>query len=457
MFARHICVIILFTMEHKITGVSGLDARTILIICDQIDINNPDSLAQVCDYLERKGRCTSDATIPFVQKINEYRLNGIMDGVCPFCGEKLHSGTVLICDDCHDQLVDIGEGYETDELDASDMKRFFSSIGDFFKKVGAFFAAVWKFIVKVLTNKIFWISFGACVFAVLGVMIGLLIAAKSAEITQTKVARKFGQNIKTHGYALINKTEAEENCITYDISPAGDSFVVFGDEEGDFICAAVSANGSDEVSKQRQITLMSDLNKAVFKKMTDEESVNLISQVATAEGVIVRDGYQCILVMTENNIIYYIFDENSLNKIPDAMNEIESDEDDGNIVFSDGLEVIGLPYNLCDATFGESEIVISANTLYYVNRGVTIVYDINSGLVSYIDCDGTGTEGNLKIAGISIGDSEQDVKEYLNNQGIPADIVNGELSVGIRYNEQNIELSVSIIDGKVVYISATRV
>lgn len=121
----------------------------------------------------------------------------------------------------------------------------------------------------------------------------------------------------------------------------------------------------------------------------------------------------------------------------------------------DGLDFLGQNKSVTDAIFGQPQMLYKENAQYYPLAGVSVIFDEETELINYIDCDNTGNAGSIEIMGISIGWSEAELMDYLSSWGYTdAVIVDGSVSVPVTYNDQNIEVDVLVEDDLVALISA---
>jgi len=85
----------------------------------------------------------------------------------------------------------------------------------------------------------------------------------------------------------------------------------------------------------------------------------------------------------------------------------------------DGFDFLGASFGDLQAVLGSSEQVLDENTRYFSSCGVSVIYDPDSGAVTYIDNDGTGNgQLSVPIFGILPGVSYEDARRIFTGNGI---------------------------------------
>ena len=121
----------------------------------------------------------------------------------------------------------------------------------------------------------------------------------------------------------------------------------------------------------------------------------------------------------------------------------------------DGIDFIGQSKELTDSIFGQSVPLIMENSIYYLNPGVSVVYDPNTNIINYVDCDNKGTVGSIQIMGVNIGWTKEELISYFKNMGYDCTIdTDNTLTVRTKYNDKYIEVYIVLEEDVVTLICA---
>lgn len=121
----------------------------------------------------------------------------------------------------------------------------------------------------------------------------------------------------------------------------------------------------------------------------------------------------------------------------------------------DALELVGSSYMECEAKYGPSKTIVTEYTRYYDSIGMSLIYDTNTGKITYIDIDGKGENSDTKLAGVSIGDDRKSTEDYVASLGVDTTPIKDGVRAYIGYNGQNIDLEIVYQDDIVSLVSAT--
>ena len=132
----------------------------------------------------------------------------------------------------------------------------------------------------------------------------------------------------------------------------------------------------------------------------------------------------------------------------------QSDEAEESVAL-DGIDFIGQRKELSDSIFGSSTPLIMENSIYYPAAGVSVVYDVETSVINYIDCDNNGSAGSIEIMGVNIGWSREELISYFKNMGYDCEIASDNtLTVRTRYNDKDIEIYIVLEADAVILICA---
>lgn len=85
----------------------------------------------------------------------------------------------------------------------------------------------------------------------------------------------------------------------------------------------------------------------------------------------------------------------------------------------DGFDLLGMKYDALEPILGSSEEVVDATTRYFKTCGISVVYDASTGVIKYIDNDGTGDGSSIvPIFGILPGADYEDARNVFVEKGI---------------------------------------
>lgn len=121
----------------------------------------------------------------------------------------------------------------------------------------------------------------------------------------------------------------------------------------------------------------------------------------------------------------------------------------------DGIDFVGQSKDVTDSIFGQSVPLIMDNSIYYQSAGISVVYDVDTNIINYIDCDNKGTVGSIEIMGINIGWNRSELISYLEDIGYEGDIADDDtLTIRTRYNDKDVEIYVVLEEDEVTLICA---
>lgn len=448
------------------SSITQFEAKSILLILNKINLTDHETVENLCDYLRDKEVCASEDAVRVLESLEHFRDTGEKPRFCPICQKELEPEAELVCLDCCEMVSRIAEEsptvYDSEETEVD------SSENINLKRV------IPAFIILL------------CI--VVGGIFGLV---KYIEVRyQHKlVPRRFKSIIAEEEYTLGTIQQIDDGVVSYDIYPTHENLVIFTNGNDRFEGAALNLAGTDEVNRRRHVTMMRDLNLAVFKGIDDTTATNLVAEIANYEGQLQYDNYQCMLVMDGAVTMYYIINTDNIEVISQALDgnseasdaiseivngdgELEAgagvaagtgidsesaqsnlNEAGGNIIL-DGLDLIGQNKNEANSVLGSAEQVIAQNTLYYSSVGASVVYTVEDGQIIYIDCDGTGTDAAISIAGMYVGETKENISSYLAAQGLEADTLDDELSLFVSYDDMNIEVTITFKDEIAVLLTA---
>ena len=173
----------------------------------------------------------------------------------------------------------------------------------------------------------------------------------------------------------------------------------------------------------------------------------MIAIVLTLVIVLLMVSLVLLSIRNRNEDSYNIYEGAGLQGISDG-----STANGGGSELTDGFELLGRRYTEVDDGYGSFEQLLSDNTLFYPECGVSIVFDKDTGNIFYMENDGTGKlSSSVPILGIVPGDSTVKAKKILEDNGLEAaDISDNEFicQFGAAIDPKiTYELSVSSYDG----------
>lgn len=485
-------------MSESISDIRLVEARSILLIKEKLEYGNLHDVDRVIGYLEDSDRFTSDSAKRLLDELREYSFTEIPGIKCPLCGEMIEDDGRLICEECTDYLQKLVKDADEEcirqhkvheaklaekeaevqspvSLKLEELKHNIKNrCSAFLQNIKKKNAAVAAELAPILKKPVFWVMAFLSTIVIAGFIAGGILLARANDVTGN-LYRRFGTNISDAGYFMGNISTPQKGVIKYDIMPTYESLMVFVDDDGEFVGAALDMQGSDEVSRKRQAIFIKALNMALYKDITERDATSLVSLISYNQGLLNFRGYQCILAFTDDAAYYYMINEQKVDSGSlQALAEygvngevISGNEDDSakelterDVLFDiDGTELVGKQVSSCDEVFGESVSVVTDNALYYETVGVSVVYDKDTKEVLYIDCDGTGTLGSVKIAGIYIGEPATRVYEYFLEKGIETDIDDNteKYEIDIKDGNGSYRVEISLSNARVNLVSATKI
>lgn len=130
-------------------------------------------------------------------------------------------------------------------------------------------------------------------------------------------------------------------------------------------------------------------------------------------------------------------------------------------VESDGEELfgyVGMPIDSLPVTLGSPESIISDNIKYYGDANVSVLYNVNTSLIEYIDIDGVG-QTKATLMGISYGMTKEEAMNYLASLGVTEPSRTEDTVYFYEFvtedESSSVEFAVTYVDDKVVLLSAT--
>lgn len=324
-----------------------------------------------------------------------------------------------------------------------------------------------------------WIKFHSTILILIGIgvaVVGLITGISiffflRSRTTPENVVRKYRGYIKEQGYILSKEPERTADTDVYSIGPSNENLMIFRDMDGNFTGAGLLLGGSDNMSRTRQVILMSCLNESIFKNMDYTGALNVVNQISEKKGVFNYLGYECVLVIGDTSTTYYVIDETKMDEsvlwdlkaqeYGNGLNEAKGNKAEAEVAKKaidkgvDGIYFLGEGYENCNTIFGEPDSILAENTLYYKSAGVSVIYDKATGRVLYIDEDGTGTLGGISISGVYIGNSEARLIDCMKKLNVPLEYEDGgTVKAYIAYGGNKIEVTFTLIDGVVALMSA---
>ena len=462
------------------------------LINSELNGVSSEKVEKILDILKKQNMFASDNENKFLQAIEQYKETGETRNTCIFCGKNLIEGYSLVCDDCLPGVSEEEPSYsfpieedvndteavlsdtedspdntiDTDGDTHSEETLFESAEENVTERKESIIARLNNFLKQVSRKD--WIKLGIVVAAVIAVFVLAAVLVDHLHEKPARVLRRFNKYISETGYSLTDASVTTRESVEYEIRPTGDSFTIFNNAEGLFTGALLSIAGNDVVSRERQMFLMEALNHTVFKKISDEESEELISKVVDNKGFEQSDGYQIFMLINDDYIMYYVVDEaiidkNMLEDIKSSLaSTIETDTDNQEVSVAgekttqnsieDGLMLLGQPLSVCDDLLGSWSPIVYENARYYDSMGVTVLYGSDNQIVNYVDCDGKGTNGLCPVCGITVGESVDDVIEFFKSQGMETELSDTDtITVFLSINGTDGQLDV-YTDGKTVIL-----
>lgn len=448
------------------------EAKIILIVDNKLNKKSVDDLSRVCNYLQENDICHSDSALRFQSELKNYLKTGVPGIVCPLCRDKLNSNDNFICHNCTDEMtrMDLKSARkEASEIASETPKqkkefvlvRAYKAVKSFCEDVADAVGALFTYLSRRVKDPKFWIRVGIAATLIIAAIVGIFLIRRANDIPG-KVARVFAKEIETQGYFVGSCEEPEEGCLVYDILPSYDSLIIFKDEKNKFKGAALNMKGSDDVSRSRQAIMISRLNMAVYDDLDESNAIELVSLVSRNKGFLDFRDYQLVLILNDDEAMYYIQRDDSVNGTAmeymqnQATDKIaaEAKGDATDVSDIDGIALVASDYSVCNEYFGEGRQILAENTLYYDTVGVSILYDANDR-ITYIDCDGSGSDGGIVFGGMTVGQTKEEITDVLNAQNAGFTDDGDTLSADLCYNNINMRLAVSFKDDKAALISVT--
>lgn len=411
------------------------EVKTIKLLNSKMNYDSAEDVERICTYLEDNKIMTSDMGVQYLNALKEYRDTQIRQVSCIFCGKHLADGEKIVCKKC----LDIEDAIKPDtSLQKTSVSK--------------------KNAHKVSKRVIALITIISLIIAIAG---SLFFIKKNKKIDVLTLLENFDENISESGFNIIYLNETEDKGSVYEISPTGELLYIFKNAEQKITGTALEMYGQDENSRNVQKYLMNALNKVYFD-IDDEDSSNIINSLSENKGVFRYRNHRCLLILDKDIALYYILDEGTLSDESKAMfDEISKragNQENSSDVALDGVMMIGQPKTVADRIFGESTPLITENTLFYPDAGISIVYDMDTQQIIYIDNDGTGNIGNISIGGAMTGQGIAAVLTYYNDQGISFEMNEyGTYKAYVNYDDKDIEIDISTAEDKVSLISATLI
>jgi len=156
------------------------------------------------------------------------------------------------------------------------------------------------------------------------------------------------------------------------------------------------------------------------------------------------------------SVLYCILHKNSNKKIETKIDG--SDIKNMTLVENNSVDLsiyLGHDYSLVEKLLGDSVPIISDNTRYFEESGISVVYDTDNNTVIYLDQDGSGLDDKTyEMYGLHYGMDANQVYDCLTNMGFdmsdesPETVGDGDVwAVYIETDEYYIELSSEFDNG----------
>lgn len=281
------------------------------------------------------------------------------------------------------------------------------------------------------------------------IAIGIYIKSRMPSAEQTILMGRFEENIRPYGYSVSQGTLTQNGSTVYQILPNGDICTVFAGEDGAISGVGLAMPGSGEEAKVRQLLLISLLNMSIYKDMDINKTTELLEQMLASDGRYSYAGYNWTLMTNSGSTYFFIMEEGQGEEENQVMSTVNAPKKD--ITY-----LLGGKFDVAQAFLGESVQIISDNTRYFSDSGVSVVYSRDNNDVIYIDCDGTGTDGNIyKICELYCGMKRDDVREALSEQGLSAEEGDEVWTVDRTENGKKTELAITFDNEKAIVVSYT--
>lgn len=438
-------------MDDIFSQLTNEEIKIITLFEFSADLTNESQRKKLRSMISSKRYFSSEKGITYENAFIEYSNTGKSPVTCSFCDDVLSESDLLICSKCKASIENAAKEIASNPEDTAQKRKKHKKIKA--KKV--------KKEKKVRESKNNSENKNGIGRLFLGILIGIVIALigvagfliwiklssvraiKRADISD--VSKAFETNITEYGYSIGECTIADNGSLVYELLPKHDAFIVYPDDDNKLEGASLVMSGSDDQSKTRQMMLISLLNMTIYTDEDTNAMMDLLSKMIESGGEYEYRGYKWNLVPTDDATYYFVVADEG-NIINDTYVPSSTD--------SDLSFLIGLDYSVAEQILGESVPIIAENTRYYEKSGISIVYDTQSGMIIYIDQDGTGTDGaKYGLCGAYIGMDREMISRVFAEHGFDAGNAEDEFWAGT-FEQDDItrELSVEFENDKVVLV-----
>ncbi|MDO5575059.1 MAG: hypothetical protein Q4G60_13895 [bacterium] len=428
------------------------EKKALLLIHHKLDYHDSEKIQDVCNLLEEKKLFQTEDGRQYEHVLKDINDAKKLPQDCICCGQKLQEREAVICCTCEKKLTDMIRKQSATIKTQAPMKP------------------------KRKFRRIAWIAMPVLIIIIILLIVFLLRRNQVSDFTQQQFIEAYTQNIATKNFALGQGQQLEENVMIYPISPANDYLMTFQDQDNKLTGIALEMQGTDQNSRIRQLTLMSLIGVTIYPDMSLERAGKLMEQVLSAKSEYHYEGYRWIMVYENEQTILMVLNEALILQNTDeqlvlseqtALPELTYQQLTwAELAETDMGRLLSQPYQAAEEALGDSVPVISDNTRYFEQAGMSCIYDENNSQIIYLDMDGNGQDSvrrtlfglyydetqeealqslaALNLVGTTDGDGVWTCKFLLSDrQTGAADEPSGELAA---------ELSVTFADGQVKLI-----